>query len=57
MGCNTAHGFGKDMEINTEKPHAHDVTLLAANATEIREYRLRFWDKGQANGDWSPVQK
>jgi len=30
---------------------------FAANASETRDYCLRFWDKGAPNGDWSPVQK
>jgi hypothetical protein len=21
---------------------------------EVREYRLRYWDKGSPNGDWTP---
>jgi hypothetical protein len=29
------------------------VPLLVANTPEVRKYRLRYWDKGLANGDWS----
>jgi hypothetical protein len=31
--------------------------LLAANTAETREYRARFWHKGQPNGAWTPAQK
>jgi hypothetical protein len=24
---------------------------------EVREYRMRFWDKGTPNGDWTDVVK
>lgn len=41
--------------IDNAKPHIHDRPLLVANVPEIREYRARFWDKGAANGLWSPV--
>jgi hypothetical protein len=27
--------------------------LLVPGVPEVREYRLRFWDKGVANGEWS----
>lgn len=29
--------------------------LLDPTLPEIREYRLRFWDKGEPNGEWTPV--
>ncbi|MCA1963224.1 MAG: hypothetical protein LDL31_04705 [Prosthecobacter sp.] len=31
--------------------------LLVAGAPEVREYRMRFWDKGTPNGDWTDVVK
>ena len=39
------------------KPYTGDRPLLVPSTAETREYRLRWWDKGEANGDWSPVQK
>lgn len=42
--------------IDNSKPHIHDRPLLVANVPEIREYRARFWDKGVANGLWSPTK-
>jgi hypothetical protein len=31
--------------------------LLVAGTPEVREYRMRFWDKGTPNGDWTDVTK
>jgi len=45
--------LGADME----KPYVDGRPLAVAAVPETREYRLRFWDKGNPNGDWSPVQK
>lgn len=42
--------------ISVVKPHLDERPLLAANIPEQRQYRIRYWDKGQANGDYSPVQ-
>ena len=28
---------------------------LAAGQPEVREYRMRFWDKGTPNGDWTDI--
>ena len=57
IGSRRNNGAWELLGIDTEKPYVDDRPLLAANTPEIREYRLRFWDKGQANGDWSPVQR
>jgi hypothetical protein len=27
--------------------------LLQAGPPEVREYRMRFWDQGTANGNWA----
>jgi len=43
--------------IDTEKPYVDERPLLDPTKPEIREYRLRFWDKGTPNGPWSEVQK
>ena len=50
-------GAWEFLAIDTESPYVDDRPLLVAGTPEIREYRMRFWDKGTANGDWSPVQK
>ena len=43
------------LAIDTESPYLDERPLLAAGQPEVREYRLRFWDKGTPNGDWSDV--
>jgi len=44
------------LAIDTVKPYIDDRPLLTPGTAETREYRLRWWDKGEANGDWTPVQ-
>ncbi len=39
------------------KPWYDERPLLVENSPESREYRLRWWDKGSANGELTPVQK
>ena len=43
------------LAIDTESPYLDERPLLVAGQPEVREYRLRFWDKGTPNGDWSDV--
>jgi len=43
--------------IDTESPYMDERPLLAAGTPEVREYRMRFWDKGTPNGDWTDVVK
>ncbi len=43
--------------IAVTKPWYDERALLVDTAPEIREYRLRWWDKGDANGEYTPVQK
>lgn len=50
-------GAWEFLAIDTVKPYTDDRPLLVPGTAETREYRLRWWDKGEANGDWSPVQK
>ena len=42
---------------DNSKPHYDTRPLLDPNLPEVREYRLRWWDKGLPNGEFSPVQK
>lgn len=42
---------------NTRRPFVDDRPLPNPEQPEVREYRLRFWDKGEAIGEWSQVQK
>ena len=50
-------GAWEFLAIDTESPYVDDRPLLVAGTPEVREYRVRFWDKGTPNGDWTPVQK
>jgi hypothetical protein len=43
--------------IDTESPYLDERELLVAGQPEVREYRMRFWDKGTPNGDWTDVVK
>ncbi len=43
--------------IDTESPYMDERPLLVAATPEVREYRMRFWDKGTPNGDWTDVVK
>jgi hypothetical protein len=45
------------LAIDTESPYLDERPLLAAGQPEIREYRLRYWDKGTPNGDWTDTAK
>ena len=38
---------------DTSRPFVDVRPLLVPGVPEVREYRLRFWDKGVANGEWS----
>lgn len=49
---------GTDWEllgIDSASPYEDDRPLLVAGQPEIREYRLRFWDAGSENGEWSSI--
>jgi len=41
------------LAVDTESPYLDERPLLTAGQPEVREYRLRFWDKGTPNGDWT----
>ncbi len=45
------------LAIDTESPYLDERPLLVAGTPEVREYRMRFWDKGTPNGDWTDVVK
>jgi hypothetical protein len=45
------------LAIDTVKPYYDEHPLAPGNTHETREYRLRWWDKSEANGEWSAVQK
>ena len=52
-----ANGVWEFLAIDTESPYEDERPLLVAGQPEVREYRMRFWDKGTPNGDWTDVVK
>lgn len=48
-------GAWEFLAIDTESPYEDERPLLVAGQPEVREYRMRFWDKGTPNGDWTDV--
>ena len=43
--------------IDTESPYMDERPLLSPGQPEVREYRLRYWDKGTPNGEWTASVK
>ncbi len=43
--------------IDTGSPYMDERPLLAAGQPEVREYRVRYWDKATPNGDWTASAK
>lgn len=41
--------------IDTESPYLDERPLAVPGTPEVRSYRMRFWDKGTPNGDWTDV--
>lgn len=50
-------GAWEQIAITTARTYVDERPLAVAGQPEVREYRLRYWDKGLANGPWSEVQK
>lgn len=48
-------GAWEFLAIDTENPYMDERPLLVAGTPEVREYRMRFWDKGTPNGDWTDI--
>ncbi|MCX6900481.1 MAG: hypothetical protein NT105_17515 [Verrucomicrobia bacterium] len=40
---------------DTFSPYLDTRTLLVAGTPEVRQYRLRYWDKGEPVGEWSDI--
>ena len=47
----------EEVGITTASPWFDKRPLLDPARPEVRENRLRYWDKGEANGDWTVVSK
>jgi hypothetical protein len=52
-----AGGAWEFLAIDTDSPYLDERALLTAGQPEVREYRVRFWDKGTPNGDWTDIAK
>lgn len=51
-----AEGEWEFLAADNASPHLDERPLLVPKTPEVREYRLRWWDKGVPNGEWSPIQ-
>lgn len=57
LECRRAGGAWEFLAIDTESPYLDERALLVAGQAEVREYRARFWDRGEPNGNWCNVAK
>ena len=55
--CRRNGGAWEFLGIDTDSPYMDERALLTPGIPEVREYRMRFWDKGIPNGDWTDVAK
>ena len=55
--CRLNGGAWKFRAVATITPYVDAAPLRVANTPETREYRMRFWDKDEPNGDWTAVTK
>ncbi len=53
--CRINGGEWSFLAIDTLKPYYDERPLAEGNTHETREYRLRWWDKSVAHGEWSTV--
>jgi len=44
------------LAIDTVKPYYDERPLGTGNTHETREYRMRWWDKSIAHGEWSAIE-
>ena len=54
--CRRNGGSWEPLGIAMQKPWYDERPLLVGSSPESREYRLRWWDNGIANGELTPVQ-
>ena len=50
-------GAWEQIGLTTARTFEDARALLDPTKPEVREYRVRYWDKGTANGPWSEVMK
>lgn len=51
------NGTWETLGFTDSSPFIDSRPLLVAGQAEVREYRARFWDAGQPNGEWCDVAK
>ena len=56
IDCRRNTGPWEFIAIAMLKPYYDERALLDSDLSEIREYRLRWWDKSVAHGEWSNIQ-
>lgn len=56
IDCRVNGGAWRSAGVNNKSPHIDDQPLLVDGVPETREYRLCWWDKGKAHGEWSAIQ-
>ena len=50
-------GAWEFLAISSESPYLDERPLLVPGVPEVREYRIRFYDKSQPTGPWTAVEK
>jgi hypothetical protein len=55
--CRINNGDWVFVAIDTVKPYYDERPLATGNTHETRDYRMRWWDKSVAHGEWSAVQQ
>ena len=50
-------GPWEQVGITTARTFCDERPLLDPTKPEVREYRMRYWDKGIANGEWTDIAK
>ena len=57
MGCLINGGEWTFLAVHTVQPFLDERPISQGLSYEVREYRLRWWDKSVAHGEWSAIQK
>lgn len=57
ISSRVGNGPWEELAVATSSPYVDSRPLAVAGQPEVREYRLRFWDKGSPVGEWTAVQR
>ncbi|MBE7495331.1 MAG: hypothetical protein HS117_10315 [Verrucomicrobiaceae bacterium] len=55
--CRVNGGAWVFLALDTASPYLDERPLQVPGTPEVREYRARFWDDGEVNGNWCDVAK